>query len=687
MKTKKEILFSAIVILMALVATSCNKWFSTLPPDVLTEDQLWQNVDYTEGFLANVYSYLPDENNQRFATGNQAGTWTSGCSEADYVWKRINGGSYDAGGAAAELTSGQMTSSSNQVQQYWTAYWRAISKATTFIQNVDQCPTAQLAAQLKIWRRGEAIALRAFYYWQLFKIYGPIPIMGDDVFAPDASAASMMLPRCSVDSCVSFITNQFDAAASLLPDMPATSGDQGRMTAAIVEALKCQVLLFAASPLYNGDPDFAKLADSDGTKLFPQSADPNKWKVARAAYDQWFAKYGQYFSLLTLDHNGSKLSPGVKTNFDPYLSCREVVRGNDFSNPEAIFIRTNTGSGTMQYDRTPRFGGGVPDGSSYPSQIKQAGGQGELQEMVDMFFTSQGIPIDAPGSNYFDFTTGPVNPTFFVGNGAIAPSQNYTDPWYPTRIFAPANGMVLKSFANREPRFYVNVIFHGMDWGTQNSSAKGCYPTFDLAGNSGPSQGLNDCPIPGYVVGKGSLVQQNTGGYYYTFIRLGGMYLDYAEICNECGDISTAIQYVNYIRNRAGVPEYGTGTDSNGLTRISYPNNIDDVRNRIWRERTIELAFENQRYFDLRRWKVMLGESLKGSEPNIGWLYPLYHQGGENGAMHGLNIQASQTPASGYQFFTRIVCENYSFSLKDYFYPIPYNECNIDPNLAQNLGW
>ena len=673
---------------MALIVTSCDKWFSTLPPDVLTQDQLWENVDYTEGFLSNVYSYLPDEPNQRFAAeGNQSGTWTSGCSEADFVWKRINGGNYDAGGAAAELTSGQMTPTSNQVQQYWKAYWQAISKATTFIQNVDKCPTTQLSAQLKVWRKGEAIALRAFYYWQLFKIYGPLPILGETAFAPDASAASMMLPRATVDSCMNFIENQFDLAASMLPDMPATSSDAGRMSAAIAEAYKCEVLLYAASPLYNGDSDFAKLQNTDGTKLFPQSADLNKWQVARAAYDQWFAKYGQHFSLLVLDHNGNKLSGGNKTNFDPYLSYREVVRGNDFTNPEVIFIRTNSSSGTQQYDRTPRFGGGVPDGSNYPGQIKQAGGQGELQEMVDMFFTDQGLPIDAPGSDYFDFTQGVVTANFFVGNGVVDPFQNYVDPWYPSRIFAPANGMVLKSFANREPRFYANVIFHGMDWGRNNSNANGCIPTFDIAGNSGPNQGLNDCPIPGYVVGKNSLIGGNTGGYYGALLRLGGMYLNYAEICNECGDIVTAIQYVNYIRNRAGVPEYGTGIDNNGFTRISYPNNIDDVRTRIWRERTVELAFENQRYFDVRRWKVMLGESIGGNEPNIGWLYPLYHHGGENGAMHGLDIQSGANEAAGYKFFTRIVCENYVFSLKNYFYPIPYNECNINPNLVQNLGW
>ena len=110
------------------------------------------------------------------------------------------------------------------------------------------------------------------------------------------------------------------------------------------------------------------------------------------------------------------------------------------------------------------------------------------------------------------------------------------------------------------------------------------------------------------------------------------MYLGYAETLSACDQRNEAIKYVNKIRARAGIPGYGAvGTkDDNGFACIPYEDTRDGVDKRIHRERLVELMFEWNHFFDVRRWKV--ADMAVGDD----WIYPKYHRGGEGGPIHGM---------------------------------------------------
>ena len=197
-------------------------------------------------------------------------------------------------------------------------------------------------------------------------------------------------------------------------------------------------------------------------------------------------------------------------------------------------------------------------------------------------------------------------------------------------------------------------------------------------GNSGRAAAGHDAPIEGYGVRKMAPMDRNNGRHCANLLRLADMYLGYAEALSACGSYDEAMKYVNAVRARAGVPGYGNngGSDSNGLTYISYPSDRDAVDKRIRRERLIELAYEWNRYFDVRRWKV--ADMAIGDD----WIYPSYHRGGEGGDIHGMNSM-KDAPA----FFEKVVTETRVFAKRHYLFPIPDEDIRRNPKMVQNYGW
>lgn len=639
---------SIFIILLAigLLGVSCDdKFFDTLSEERLTMEQTFSKKATTEQFLANVYSYVPDEFSQRFVSGT-AGPWTGGSSEAEFVWSFVE---------SQKVNNGSIDPTSDLTKKYWTEFYKGINKASTFMEWVDKC---QELGNDRTLRKAEARVLRAYFYFNLLKIYGPFVIIGEKALPQDAPFELVQLPRNSIDECVEYINSELLLAARDLPEVP-NSKDYGRITRPIALAFRSKLLLYAASPLFNGNEQYKDLQNADGKKLFPQTFEQAKWDSAYAATKTFIDTYvPSYFNLNAVGTDGKPFVFGSTTNtgkYDPYISYREVVRGNDYSsNPELIFYRIACNVSAFQYELTP-FHNGAPN-----NDYKGSGGKSITQEMVDMYFTNNGLRVDEdPAYKTSGFST-----------------KAYNNPFNTSFIFAPLN--TYNQWVNREPRFYADVTFNGSIWLNTNPSK--IVTTTYFNGNSGKNIGGNDYPVTGYIVRKGApLGAWGSGSRSCVLLRLAEIYLNYAEACNETGRLDEAIKYVNLIRQRAGVPEYGNGggVDSNGFTRIPYPATKDDIRNRIRRERTIELAFENQRYFDVRRWKV--ADMPVGD----GWVYPTYHEGGEGGDYHGLDV--SQDPPT--KFFQKVVFEKRAFTAKHYFFPIPQNELNIDKKLVQNTGW
>ncbi|MDB5275719.1 MAG: glycan metabolism protein RagB [Ferruginibacter sp.] len=608
----KKLIYITIASFLLINIPACKKgYLDQLPQDRTTIEQVFAHKNTVDNFLANVYSYVRDEASQRYIGGSTSGgPWTGASDEAEYDWSFV---------FSNYINVGAWGPTTGVVNDFWSNYYTAIRSANYFMAHVGECKeiTNQAnGAQLLARYIAEARGLRAYYYYNLIKIFGPVVITGDENIAPNAGLADVQRARTPYDSCVLYISSEMDKAAADLPDVPANpSVDAGRMTRSVMMAYKTEMLLTAASDLFNGNPDYASLKNQEGGQLISQQKDPAKWVTAAAAAKAFIDKYvpGTFDLYRENDASG---------NLDPYLSCRNVMF-TDW-NKEWIFAKVGADPTTRQYEETPYHAGS--DGA-----IRGSGGLGVTQQMVDAYFMNNGLSINDPGSGY-------------VENGFSSSDGKYT------------TAGTYNMWTNREPRFYVGITYNGSKWlNTTTSSGTVTTETF-YNGNSGKRVGGNDYSPTGYI-GRKNIPPGDwrSGNRAWVMLRLANIYLDYAEALNEASPGNADIaKYVNLIRQRAGVPD------------ISSALSQDQMRTAIRKERRVELAFENARYFDTRRWKI--AEQTDG------------------GPFYSMDINAGndlQDPT----FYKRTVFENRVFQKKHYLWPIPQQELDVDKNLVQNTGW
>lgn len=602
MKKYTSILFIALF----TFASSCKKGFlDQVPNDRLTLEETFSNTATAIKFLNNVYANIPDEFGQRNPGGSRnAGLWTGGSDEAEYVWGFVQSNS---------MNIGNWDSTSGFVNDFWNNYYRGIRSATVFMDNVNK--VKDMSQPLKTQYAAEARALRAMFYYYLMRLYGPVILIGDKIIDPDAPLASLQIPRNSFEECTNYVAAELQAASEQLPVTPANDSNYGRISKGIALAFRAQVFLLNASPLYNGNPDLANLKNKDGKQLVSQNTDVNKWKAAADAYKSFIDQFvpGTYNLFRKNDAAG---------NFDPYLSCRDVIL-TDW-NPEVILARPQNSLSSRQYELTPYHNG-------YNREFKGSGGLGATQNQVDAFFMANGKGINDDGSGY-------------VKTGFSTVATKYT------------KAGIYNQWVNREPRFYVNITYNGSTWLNTNG---GTIITTELYsnGNSGKATGGNDYSVTGYIVRKAmGLGNWDVGGRTNILLRLANIYLDYAEAINEADPANPdALKYVNLIRERAGIPQYGSAD-------LAAPSGQAAMRDAIRKERRVELAFENVRFFDTRRWRIA--------------------EQTDNGPIYGLNINQNLP-----DFLNVVAFETRVFTKRHYLFPIPSNDVNVNTQLVQNPGW
>ncbi|MFZ6012202.1 MAG: RagB/SusD family nutrient uptake outer membrane protein [Bacteroidota bacterium] len=603
-----------------LCVCSCEEGFlDQVPDDRLTEADAFINRNNTEMFLANVYGNVPDEFAQRFVTtgtshGN-SGPWTGASDEAEYQsWSEVPN----------QINTGNWNPASTWVRTFWQRYYRGIRNATYFIANADQC--SECGPDLVRQYKAEARGLRALYHFYLMRMFGPVPLIGDKIIAPDADINTILVPRGSMDECVDFVVSEFDLAAADLPPV-ASANTFGRMTRSVLMAYKQEVLLLAASPLFNGNTDYANLKNIDGKQLVSQQTDISKWQraadAAKAYIDEFVPAYHDLFR--KNDATGK---------FSAFLSCRDVML--ESWNREWIFGRPSASVQTRQYEMTPYHAGAL-------QESRGGGGLGATQRMVDAYFMDNG---HSPILGYNADGTPIVNPSSgYLLNGTStyqAPDDNQARETF-------------NQWVKREPRFYAAITYDGRRWLNPNTPTLITYTRF--TGNSGASQSQWDYSPTGYVVRKNmALGNWNVGGRALLLYRLANVYLNYIEALNEYNPgHNDILLYLNKIRERAGIPEYGS-------TDLPAPASQDEMREAIRKERRVELGFENVRWFDTRRWKIA--------------------EATDNGPFYGLNIR-TDPPA----FYNLSAFENRVFEKRHYLFPIPLQEVLINKQLVQNTGW
>ncbi len=268
----KNRLINTILALSVLVGVSgCNGFFESLPGPQLDLEDTFTDQYRTEGFLKNVYSHLPDDVTGEYkyseVSDRYGGFWGVGSLEAQYS----QGGGWDGNATqyANTWNRGAVSAMDSEIDFWWGHYYKGIAKAGVFIANVDKCVV--LSERVRTLYKAEARALRAVFYWYILRQYGPCVLTGETAMAIDSPVSELLLPRSTVDDCVDYIVSELDFAAEVFKDngrmiLGGTDAQFGRLDRGQCKALKAKVLLYAASPLFNGNTLMSSMKNDDGTR-------------------------------------------------------------------------------------------------------------------------------------------------------------------------------------------------------------------------------------------------------------------------------------------------------------------------------------------------------------------------------------------------------------------------------------
>lgn len=613
-----------VVFLVVMLASSCTKFLDRMPDDQLTLDMVFNDKIRTEDWLAGIYTNIPDP--YWGFTRDIGYDALSDDLAPSTGWEQF-------GWSIVSKQNGNWNTASGWPPNYWSELPKRIRSAFIFIENVRP-NYAQLVTDEEVaLMRYEARFMIAYYYTLLIEAYGAVPLILELVPA-DAPEEELMAGQTPFDEVVNWIDGELKELSALLPPSYTSAQKYGRATSIMCLAVRARLLLFAASPLVNGNPDYAGFVNNNGDAIYNAAYDPGKWVRAAEACKELID---------VAEASGHRLYYEYNTDgsIDPFLSYQNMFfRRPQDGNNEILFARPDCA--IWEYDRhaQPRGTGGN-------------GGMGVTQSLVDAFFMENGLPIDDPNSGY-------------VEKGFSTEAEFRNTRWDEVQ----ESGKVTlegtyNMYTHREPRFYISVLYNEAWHRRENRTTR----YYSGAWDGGPT---HDAPQNGYLVRKKvhpdhdprNGINPYRPGILY---RLGEAYLNYAEALNEADPGHPDIlRYLNLIRERAGIPQYGVGTNA-----LPVPGSQSEMRDAIRRERRVELNNESGiRYHDIRRWKI--GEETL------------------HGDFWGMNFSGTEKDDNENNpnaFFKRSVYQRRVFTKKNYWFPVPQDEIDKNPNLVQNPFW
>jgi len=622
--------------------TACN-YLDVIPDNIATMDNVFAMRAEAKKYLYTCYSYLPKNGNLASDPSIMGG---------DEIWSIINANPAQYGDEMFRIAQGYQNASSPLGNGLWDGLYRALRDCNIFLENIGNVP------DMEDWEKEQWIAevtfLKAYYHFYLLRMYGPIPLVKENL-PIDVSPNDVKVTRAPVDSCFNYIVQLLDEAYPNLPLIITNPIDElGRITQPIVASLKAEVLVYAASPLFNGNIDQATLVNPDGTVLFNTTYESAKWDSARVAC-QKAIEICESAGMKLYKYNPSYQQYTLTDTIVTELSIRNAFC--EKWNSEIIWANTQTGSGAMtQIQRlsSANLDYRYVDNYQMRSQLQPP------LKIAKMFYTSHGVPIEEDRS------------------WNMADLYNLRKAEEPEELYIKKDYTTIQLHFDREPRFYANLGFDGGIWyGQGNYDDSNVDNLFFVACRRSGAQGKKGTefgPFTGYYWKKCvhfQNVQSSENGYdikYYPWpiMRLADLYMLYAEAINEAEGPQGAhsndlFEFIDAVRERAGLEGVKESWD-NYADNQKYTTK-EGMREILHQERLIELAFEGQRFWDLRRWKTAPDYY---SEPIEGW----YINGSE--------------PTSFYQVVPLFVQK---FGVKDYFWPIRNSYIENNRNLVQNIGW
>ena len=622
---KSFIKISLLFSFMAFVLSCDKEFLNTKPLDKISSEATWADGSLSEAFIFNVYSFLG-------YGGFEEQALAAYTDEAMFTHAGRNINTFTEGTESSDKLSWK-----SSTYEYGRMYL-AIRQANVALENLPKSTFTD--APLKEKLTGEAYFLRAYYYQQLLRIYGGVPLISK----PYGLTDDYNIARSSYDNCVKFIVSDLDNAVKLLDGKPTVNGRASKVSAL---ALKARVLLYAASDLHDAASLKAKTNLGNYANIdlvaYTSGDRTSRWALAKAA------------AKAVLD-----AAPGYKLNLTAPVSAMEGAAnyvsiamggqsavGDPSATSELIFQRTHTALYVAE-DNWPL--GGIHYGiNNGPNGYHNWAGNTPIQQLVDDYEMMDG--------SKFDWTK-------------------------PEHKAAP--------YTNRDPRFYATILHDGATWKPRPSDVAGLDPVNQI------QTGYYDDGAGGKMNGidtRESSVENWNGSRtaYYTrkfidsnpaladnqssaqvipwpFIRVTEMALSYAEASLESGDEATALAWVNKIRFRAGMPAV---TDKG-----------DALRQRIRNERRVELVYEEHRFYDTRRWLIA----------------PMTVGRGIKSIIVDAKLKAGAKPHKPYKFDKSVY--NYNYTVVDntqnetrrwvdkmYFRPLGLSEISKNNKLVENPGY
>ncbi len=567
-----KIKYSIPAIFLLLILYSCDSYLDRELSTDLTYNEVTRYYSYSRSRVAAIYARV----NTGFLIINDA-MMASATDEAEHTIESSSIQMFNLGSWNAYSNPDNL----------WPSYYKAIRDANLLLVSLDSIdfdiykydPEQQQVyrdrmAEVNRWKY-EVRFLRAYFYFELIKRYGGVPIFTEAV--EDINDDFNDIKRNSLEECIKFIVDECETTSKVLPARYG-SDDLGRATSVAALALKSRILLYKASDLWNTPSWAGSYSDNnlisvtgDRTKMWEEAANAAKAVIEFA------------------ESNGYYIHPDYNSLFG----------STNFVNDEILFIRRYESS--YWFERL-NYSVGFNLGQS---------GTTPSQNLVDAYEMTDGKNITDEGSTY-----------------------NADDP-----------------YSNRDPRLRYSIL-------TNNTPFKGRNMEMWYGGKDAPP--IANASRTGYYLRKYvnedlNLLTNQTSVHSWVIFRLAEFYLNYAEALNEYNpghdDIKKSVDKVRLREN---------------VNQPPLPDNLSQskMRDKIRNERRVELAFEDHRAWDVRRW--MLGENVL------------------NAPLRGMNITKKQEDSFLYE---PIEVENRLFQPKMYFYPIPHNEIMIAEGIVQNPLW
>ena len=564
------ILFGGVLI--ALGSFSCTDYLDREPESIIGENEVFKNFTNFQGFVEEMHMLLPDIAKHTwcasFNWGDDEHQYTPNARYVLYHFDRGNFRAYinegecflDRSGSLANRIHWDINSSNSGRfgRSIWSGSWYGIRKANLGIDAIERGLMVDASDEERDMILGQLYFFRGFFHFQLMQYWGPMPYI-DRVLGGE----KLDLPRPTYHECAQKAGDDLRKAADLLPiNWDATGPGRRTMGNNELRVNKIWALAYLGKNyLYAGSPLMTHGAEHRGAKTYDEEFCKKAAEALGEIID--LVENGQTQYSLVPFTNYSDLFYTYRQNWRIPGSTEAIVRGPSYE-------------GNSRWRQSVSYlpgGGGELGGLADDERLYPAA------NYVNLFGMENGLPLDDPASGFSN-----------------------THPW-----------------EGRDPRFYYNFVYDGVKvvdaplsgdnedkWRYANLYTGGSYRTCG-------SPNLTGYCMKKFIMTGCNYFDKISDDYGDNFcimlswLRLADVYLMYAEAAAQAyggamGKASnttfTAVDAINKIRARAGVdPVDGKFTGS-----------LDAFMPEVRRERAVELAFEGQRFNDLRRWLLFIEE-------------------------------------------------------------------------------